>query len=52
VVNGLAKIRPGAEIKPIPADMETLKPLDAPEPAAEEGDAKTQASEPAPEEKK
>lgn len=30
IVNGLAKLRPNAEIKPMPVDMKTLKPLDAP----------------------
>lgn len=30
VVNGLAKIRPGTQITPIPADMATLEPLAAP----------------------
>lgn len=29
VVNGLAKLRPGTPIKPVPADMKTLKPLEA-----------------------
>ena len=28
IVNGLTKIRPGSAIQPIPADMETLKPLE------------------------
>lgn len=50
-VNGLAKIRPGAEIKPVPADMETLKPLEAPDASKESGDAAA-PTETAPEEKK
>lgn len=40
IVNGLAKIRPGAEIKPIDADMQTLKPVG--QPAAEEPAAKAE----------
>lgn len=37
VVNGIARIRPGTPIDPVPADMTTLKPLEAP--AEEKADA-------------
>lgn len=30
IVNGLTKIRPGAEVTPVMVDMKTLKPLEAP----------------------
>lgn len=41
VVNGISRIRPGTPIDPVPADMTTLKPLDAP---AESSDASTPAA--------
>lgn len=51
VVNGLAKIRPGAEIKPIEADMITLKPLNDPAASDKEAATKDGVAPTAPQEK-
>ena len=51
VVNGLAKIRPGAQIKPIDADMKTLKPLEDPASKDKAADAEAATTPAAPEQK-
>lgn len=47
IANGLTKIRPGAKITPIPADMKTLKPLNPPADSGEpaQGDAPPEPAE-------